>query len=99
LNQLTLQSLHPKQAALSDAAYPGVFALGTRLLAYVTTSEAPSDSSDSKNGDTEPENGSGYQDLAKGVAKEVFGGVKMLGKSCLAVGPHVSLAYRRLLLD
>ncbi|KAG0053017.1 Breast carcinoma amplified sequence 3 [Gryganskiella cystojenkinii] len=79
LNQLTLLPLHPKQVALNDAAYPGVFALGTRLLAYVTTSDAPSDSSDSKNGDTEQESGNGYQDLAKGVAKEVFGGVKMLG--------------------
>jgi len=81
LNQLTLQPLHQKQVALNDASYPGVFAFGTRLLAYVTTSDAPSDGADSKNGDTEPDSGNGYQDLAKGVAKEVYGGVKMLGNT------------------
>ncbi|KAF9430662.1 Breast carcinoma amplified sequence 3 [Entomortierella beljakovae] len=64
---------------LNDVAYPGVFDLGTRLLAYVTTSEAPSDNPDSKHGEHESENNSGYQDIAKGVAKEVFGGVRMLG--------------------
>jgi len=80
LNQLTLNPLYPKQSVLNDASYPGVFVLGTRLLAYVTTSEAPSDSADAKHGDHDGESTSGYQDLAKGVAKEVFGGVKMLGK-------------------
>ncbi|KAF9354800.1 hypothetical protein BGX26_007347 [Mortierella sp. AD094] len=79
LSQLTLQPLHPKQTVLNDVAYPGVFDLGSRLLAYVTTSEAPSDSTDFKNGEHEAESGGGYQDLAKGVAKEVFGGVKLLG--------------------
>ncbi|KAG0264146.1 hypothetical protein BG011_007414 [Mortierella polycephala] len=79
LNQLTLNPLHPKQTVLNDAAYPGVFDLGTRLLAYVTTSEAPTETADSKHGENEPEAGGGYQDLAKGVAKEVFGGVRMLG--------------------
>ncbi|KAF9100012.1 Breast carcinoma amplified sequence 3 [Mortierella sp. AD031] len=78
LNQLTLQPMHPKPTVLNDVAYPGVFALGTRLLTYVTTSESPNDSSDIKNGE-ESDGGGGYQDLAKGVAKEVFGGVKMLG--------------------
>ncbi|KAF9546007.1 Breast carcinoma amplified sequence 3 [Mortierella hygrophila] len=80
LNQLTLQAMHAKPLALNDVAYPGVLALGTRLLAYVTTSESPSDSSDTKHGE-ESDGGGGYQDLAKGVAKEVFGGVKMLGKT------------------
>ncbi|KAF9171281.1 Breast carcinoma amplified sequence 3 [Mortierella sp. AD010] len=79
LSQLTLQPLHPKQTVLNDVAYPGVFDLGSRLLAYVTTSEAPTDSTDFKNGEHEAESGGGYQDLAKGVAKEVFGGVKLLG--------------------
>ncbi|KAF9111170.1 hypothetical protein BGX27_005311 [Mortierella sp. AM989] len=79
LNPLTLLPLPPKQMVLNDVAYPGVFDLGSRLLAYVTTSEAPTDSTDSKNGEHESESGSGYQDLAKGVAKEVFGGVKLLG--------------------
>ncbi|KAF8924325.1 hypothetical protein EDD21DRAFT_390313, partial [Dissophora ornata] len=79
LSQLTFNTLHSKHAALNDAAYPGVFDLGTRLLAYVTTSEARTDNTDSKNREHETEGGSGYQDLAKGVAKEVFGGVKMLG--------------------
>ncbi|KAI9232248.1 MAG: hypothetical protein BYD32DRAFT_173404 [Podila humilis] len=79
LNQLTLNPLYPKQSALNDASYPGVFVLGTRLLAYVTISEAPSESADAKHGDHDGESTSGYQDLAKGVAKEVFGGVKMLG--------------------
>ncbi|KAG0029592.1 Breast carcinoma amplified sequence 3 [Podila clonocystis] len=79
LSQLTLNPLYPKQSVLNDASYPGVFVLGTRLLAYVTTSEAPSDSTDAKHGDHDGESTSGYQDLAKGVAKEVFGGVKMLG--------------------
>jgi hypothetical protein len=65
---------------LNDVAYPGVFDLGTRLLAYVTTSEAPTDNPDSKHGEHEVEGGNVYQDLAKGVAKEVFGGVKILGK-------------------
>ncbi|KAG0210436.1 hypothetical protein BGX28_009345, partial [Mortierella sp. GBA30] len=78
INQLTLHPLHQKQTVLNDAAYPGVFDLGTRLLAYVTTTEAPTDSPDSKYGE-EQESSGGYQDLAKGVAKEVFGGVKMLG--------------------
>ncbi|KAF9203977.1 hypothetical protein BGZ49_005838 [Haplosporangium sp. Z 27] len=79
LSQLTLQPLHPKQTALSDVAYPGIFDLGTRLLAYVTTSEAPSDNTDPKHGENEAESGGGYQDIAKGVAKEVYGGVKLLG--------------------
>ncbi|KAF9963460.1 hypothetical protein BGZ65_003233 [Modicella reniformis] len=79
LNQLTLQPLHAKQTVLNDVAYPGVFDLGTRLLAYVTTSEIQTDTTDSKHGEHEAESGAGYQDLAKGVAKEVFGGVKMLG--------------------
>ncbi|KAF9950494.1 hypothetical protein BGZ72_007866 [Mortierella alpina] len=79
INQITLQPLHPKQSVLNDAAFPGVFDLGTRLLAYVATTEAPNDSPDSKHGEHEQETGGGYQDLAKGVAKEVFGGVKMLG--------------------
>ncbi|KAG0346931.1 Breast carcinoma amplified sequence 3 [Podila humilis] len=79
LNQLTLNPLYPKQSVLNDASTPGVIVLGTRLLAYVTTSEAPNESSDSKSGDLEGDGTSGYQDLAKGVAKEVFGGVKMLG--------------------
>lgn len=68
---------------LNDAAYPGVFDLGTRLLAYVTTSEAPTDITDSGRNGHEAENASGYQDLAKGVAKEVIGGVKTLGKISL----------------
>ncbi|KAF9359031.1 hypothetical protein BGX34_008573 [Mortierella sp. NVP85] len=79
LNQLSMQPLHPKQPFLNDVAYPGVFDLGTRLLAYVTTSEAPTDNPDSKHGEHEVEGGNVYQDLAKGVAKEVFGGVKILG--------------------
>ncbi|KAF9933713.1 Breast carcinoma amplified sequence 3 [Linnemannia zychae] len=77
LNQLTLQPLHPKPTVLNDVAYPGVIALGTRMLAYVTTNEAPNDNSDTKHGE-ESDSSGGYQDLAKGVAKEVFGGVKML---------------------
>jgi hypothetical protein len=72
--------MHAKPPALNDVAYPGVLALGTRLLAYVTTSESPNDSSDTKHGE-ESDGGGGYQDLAKGVAKEVFGGVKMLGNT------------------
>lgn len=80
LNQLTLQAMHAKPPALNDVAYPGVLALGTRLMAYVTTSESPNESSDTKHGE-ESDGGGGYQDLAKGVAKEVFGGVKMLGKT------------------
>ncbi|KAF9429785.1 hypothetical protein BGZ94_009479 [Podila epigama] len=78
-SQTTLNSLYAKQSVLNDVSYPGVFALGTRLLAYSTTSEALNDSSDAKHGDHDGENTGGYQDLAKGVAKEVFGGVKMLG--------------------
>ncbi|KAF9910446.1 Breast carcinoma amplified sequence 3 [Linnemannia zychae] len=78
LNQWTLLPMHTKPTILNDVAYPGVLALGTRLLAYVTTSESPNDSSDTKHGE-ESDGSSGYQDLAKGVAKEVFGGVKMLG--------------------
>lgn len=89
LNQLTLQTMHAKPLALNDVAYPGVLALGTRLLAYVTTSESPNDSSDSKHGE-ESDGGGGYQDLAKGVAKEVFGGVKMLGKTTFKA---FSMAY------
>ncbi|KAI1315027.1 hypothetical protein EDD11_001366 [Mortierella claussenii] len=79
ISPLTLQPLHPKQVVLQDAAYPGVFDLGTRLLAYVTTSEAPNENTESKHGEHEAEGGTAYQDLAKGVAKEVFGGVKLLG--------------------
>ncbi|KAG0293146.1 hypothetical protein BGZ98_002308 [Dissophora globulifera] len=79
LSQLTLNTLHAKQSSLHDASYPGVFDLGTRLLAYVTSKEAPTDTTDSKHGEHDSDSSTGYQDLAKGVAKEVFGGVKMLG--------------------
>ncbi|KAF9586717.1 Breast carcinoma amplified sequence 3 [Lunasporangiospora selenospora] len=96
LSQLTLHSLHSKQATLTDVASTGVFALGSRLLAYVTTSEASADNSNAKSGEAESESSSGYQDLAKGVAKEVFGGVKMLGApSAASTSPPVQSGFSR----
>ncbi|KAF9970931.1 hypothetical protein BGZ73_006195 [Actinomortierella ambigua] len=78
-NQLTLSPIHPKMSVLADAAYPGIFMLGARLLAYVTTQEAASDSGDGKKSGDDLDGSNGYQDIAKGVAKEVLGGVKLLG--------------------
>ncbi|CAG8637341.1 6785_t:CDS:2 [Funneliformis caledonium] len=70
-------ALHPSNRA-------PVFTLGPRLLAYATTSQ-PLESDGKKDGDYRDGDdligGSSakYQDVAKGVAKEVVNGVKFLG--------------------
>ncbi|CAG8590641.1 9045_t:CDS:10, partial [Ambispora leptoticha] len=92
LNTLTLENLLP--TPLTDvASHPitraPIFSLGPRLLAYATTSQ-PSERSGKSDGDyllgeaDEKNGGTGrYQevakDVAKGVAKEVVNGVKLLG--------------------
>ncbi|KAG0267750.1 Breast carcinoma amplified sequence 3 [Actinomortierella ambigua] len=78
-SQLTLSPIHPKLSVLADASSPGIFMLGSRLLAYVTTQEAAVESGDGKKNGEDPDGSNGYQDIAKGVAKEVLGGVKLLG--------------------
>jgi len=88
ISPLTLVSLF--QSSLQDVAlHPStrspIFTLGPRLLAYATTSQPPE--SDGKkdgdlgDGDDLVGGSSGkYQEVAKGVAKEVVNGVKFLGR-------------------
>ncbi|KAG0238977.1 Breast carcinoma amplified sequence 3 [Actinomortierella wolfii] len=80
-SQLTLTPMHPKQSIITDTAHPGIFMLGARLLAYVTTHEAATEGGDGKKSGDDTEGSNGYQDLAKGVAKEVLGGVKLLDEN------------------
>ncbi|CAG8538811.1 9884_t:CDS:10 [Diversispora eburnea] len=87
ISPLTLAPLFPsplQDVAIHPSTKFPVFALGPRLLAYATTSNPPEINGKKDGftmGDNEEVVGSTgkYQEVAKGVAKEVVNGVKLLG--------------------
>ncbi|CAG8450463.1 5355_t:CDS:10 [Acaulospora colombiana] len=85
ISPLTLVPLFPsplQDVAINSSVRIPVFALGSRLLAYATTSHPPEikkDSYTTGDGDGMVGTTGKYQEVAKGVAKEVVNGVKLLG--------------------
>ncbi|CAG8745154.1 6830_t:CDS:2, partial [Acaulospora morrowiae] len=85
ISPLTLAPLFPsplQDVAINPSTKIPVFAMGSRLLAYATTSNPPEIKKDGYmmgDGDGVIGTAGKYQEVAKGVAKEVVNGVKFLG--------------------